>query len=176
MLTLRQEHILSAIVKEYTLSAQPVSSQVIETKYDFGCSSATISSDMQMLTEQGFLVQPHTSAGRVPTEKGYRAFVDSIYKKEETREIEQDEQDEKRLLKSLISHITSASPSLATIYYHDLFWKEGWEDALLAPEFEEPAILRSFIRFLTGFCFNKILKILNSQRDLMLFESFSSIF
>ena len=78
MITQRQKEILKSMVQEYIRSAQPVSSRLIERKYQLGVSSATIRAEMQKLTRKGYLFQPHTSAGRVPTDKGYRFYVDSI--------------------------------------------------------------------------------------------------
>jgi len=77
-ITERQEQILNTIVQEYINSVQPVSSQLLEKKYNFGISPATIRIEMQELTNTGFIFQPHTSAGRIPTDKGYRFFVDNI--------------------------------------------------------------------------------------------------
>ena len=71
----RQKHILFAIIEEYVESAQPVSSGLIAKKYNFGVSPATVRNDMASLEDLGFLRQPHTSAGRVPTEKSYRLYL-----------------------------------------------------------------------------------------------------
>jgi len=81
-ITERQEKILNTIVKEYIDSAWPVSSQLLEKKYDFEISPATIRIEMQKLAETGLLCQPHTSAGRVPTDKGYRFYVDNLLEKQ----------------------------------------------------------------------------------------------
>ncbi len=78
MITERQGEILNRIVKEYITLAEPVSSQLLEKKHKFGLSPATIRNEMQKLTDDGYLLQPHTSAGRVPTDKGYRFFVDKL--------------------------------------------------------------------------------------------------
>ena len=82
LITDRQKDILDKIIQEYISSAEPVPSQSLEKKYDFGLSPATIRGEMHKLTEEGFLYQPHTSAGRVPTDKGYRFFVDNLLNKE----------------------------------------------------------------------------------------------
>ncbi len=74
----RQEKILSAVIHEYTKSAIPVGSKVLFEKYNLGVSSATIRNDMMSLEKDGYLFQPHTSAGRVPTDEGYRFFVEEI--------------------------------------------------------------------------------------------------
>ena len=77
-LTDRQESILALIVREYTETAQPVGSNRLVDRYRLEVSSATVRNEMAALTEDGFLRQPHTSAGRVPTESGYRYFVRQI--------------------------------------------------------------------------------------------------
>ncbi len=75
ILTTRQKKILSLIVHEHIASADPVGSKSLVHKYSMDLSSATVRNEMAALTEAGLLRQPHTSAGRVPTEEGYRYFV-----------------------------------------------------------------------------------------------------
>lgn len=77
MLNPREQQILRAIVNEHQNTAQPVGSRVLCMRYGFGISPATIRTVMGALTEAGFLEQPHTSAGRVPTERAYRAFLEN---------------------------------------------------------------------------------------------------
>lgn len=79
-MTSRQKSILGAIVREYTETAKPVGSKVLVNKYGFKLSPATIRNEMKTLEEAGLIAQPHTSAGRVPTSKGYRFFVDTLMK------------------------------------------------------------------------------------------------
>jgi heat-inducible transcriptional repressor len=74
-LTERQETILALIIHEYVDTATPVGSKKIVTKFNLGVSPATVRNEMASLTKNGLLRQPHTSAGRVPTEMGYRYFV-----------------------------------------------------------------------------------------------------
>jgi len=76
-LTPRQQLILGLIVREYVAGAQPVGSKAIEG-YGLGVGSATIRNEMAALEEAGYLTHPHTSAGRVPTEEGYRYFVERL--------------------------------------------------------------------------------------------------
>ncbi|NOU95487.1 heat-inducible transcriptional repressor HrcA [Paenibacillus sp. LMG 31456] len=78
MLTERQRHILSAIVDDYIRSAEPVGSRSISKRGNVGFSPATIRNEMSDLEEMGFLEQPHTSAGRIPSHKGYRYYVDHL--------------------------------------------------------------------------------------------------
>ena len=74
----RKKLVLSAIVKHFIETAEPVGSQTILVSYKFHVSPATIRNDMVALEDEGFIYQPHTSAGRVPTDKGYRVFVDEM--------------------------------------------------------------------------------------------------
>lgn len=78
MLEERKAAVLNAVVLEYIETAQPVGSSSVSRSPDISASSATIRNDMAALEDDGFLLQPHTSAGRIPTEKGYRYFVDSV--------------------------------------------------------------------------------------------------
>jgi len=77
-LTERDRRVLQAIITDYIQTAEPVGSRIVSKKYKMGLSPATIRNVMADLEEMGFLIQPHTSAGRVPTDKGYRFFVDTI--------------------------------------------------------------------------------------------------
>ncbi|MFN8037245.1 MAG: heat-inducible transcriptional repressor HrcA [Acidimicrobiia bacterium] len=72
----RRAAVLRAIVEEYVVTAQPVGSQTIACSRGLGVSSATVRNDMTVLEREGYLAQPHTSAGRVPTDRGYRYYVD----------------------------------------------------------------------------------------------------
>ncbi len=74
----RKAAILEAVVSEYIGTAQPVGSQHVATSSGISVSSATVRAEMVALEREGYLVQPHTSAGRIPTDKGYRFFVDQL--------------------------------------------------------------------------------------------------
>ena len=76
--TERDRKVLQAIIRDYIQTAQPVGSRIISKKYQMGLSPATIRNVMADLEEMGFLLQPHTSAGRVPTDRAYRFYVDTI--------------------------------------------------------------------------------------------------
>lgn len=89
-LTERQLNILKAIVKDYVETAEAVGSRTISKKYDFGISAATIRNEMSDLEDMGYLVQPHTSAGRIPTKKGYMLYVDSLMGNRELEEHEKE--------------------------------------------------------------------------------------
>ena len=78
MLDDRKAAILKAVVEEYIQTAQPVGSGAVSRLAELSVSSATVRNEMGLLEREGYLAQPHTSAGRIPTDKGYRFFVDSI--------------------------------------------------------------------------------------------------
>src|SRR3989338_2601280 len=82
-LTERQQALLKAIVEEYIESAEPISSEVIERKYNLGVSPATIRIEMGKLTDMGYLRQPHTSAGRTPTSMGMRFYIAELMKEKQ---------------------------------------------------------------------------------------------
>ena len=79
----RKKKILGAIVDEYIKSAEPVSSGELLEKSDLNCSSATIRNEMAELEKKGFLEKTHTSSGRVPSQKGYRYYVDELLKEDD---------------------------------------------------------------------------------------------
>jgi heat-inducible transcriptional repressor len=74
----RKQEILKAVVREFTVSAIPVGSQALVTRHFLNLSSATVRNELSELADLGYLIQPHTSAGRIPTDRGYRYFVDFL--------------------------------------------------------------------------------------------------
>jgi len=100
-LTERQETILALVIHEFVDNAHPIGSKSVVSKYSLPISPATVRNEMAVLTDAGFLRQPHTSAGRVPTEEGYRFFVRSLLGETELPAAE----------KRLISHQFHQAPS-----------------------------------------------------------------
>jgi len=82
-LTPRQQMILGLVVREYVRSATPVGSRTLVEKYGLGISPATVRNEMARMEELGYLTHPHTSAGRVPTDQGYRYFVEQLLQQTE---------------------------------------------------------------------------------------------
>jgi len=74
----RKLAVLRAIVEDYVSTREPVGSKALVDRHQLGVSPATVRNDMAALEEEGFITQPHTSAGRIPTDKGYRLFVDRL--------------------------------------------------------------------------------------------------
>ncbi len=106
-LTDREKSILRYVIHQYILTANPVGSRNISKKYDLGISPATVRNIMADLEELGFLGHPHTSAGRVPTDKGYRYYVDSLMPKPKLNSSEK-----KLIKKKLDGHLESADDAL----------------------------------------------------------------
>ena len=81
----RKAYILATVVYEYIATAEPVGSQSLTQKYNLGISSATVRNEMAELEAGGYLVQPHTSAGRIPSDAGYRTYVDRLMRPRSSR-------------------------------------------------------------------------------------------
>lgn len=90
-LTEREKAVLQSLINYYIATARPVGSRLIANKYKLGISPATIRNTMQDLEEMGFVTHPHTSAGRVPTDKGYRVYVDTLLEPEELTNSEEEQ-------------------------------------------------------------------------------------
>ena len=83
MISERQEKLLDYLIREYISTAEPVSSLALKEIIDLDICGATIRNDLQVLTEEGYITQPHTSAGRVPTRKAYKYFSEKINEERE---------------------------------------------------------------------------------------------
>ena len=86
----RKLKVLQAIISDFVATAEPVGSRTLTRKYDLGFSPATIRNEMADLEEMGYLTHPHTSAGRIPSEKAYRLYVNELMKKQELTKAEKD--------------------------------------------------------------------------------------
>jgi len=78
MISERQEKLLDFLIREYISTAEPVSSKALQKVTDLDVCGATIRNDLQALTKEGYIEQPHTSAGRIPTKKAYKHFADKL--------------------------------------------------------------------------------------------------
>lgn len=100
MLSDRRQIVLRALIEEYIARALPVGSRTLVERYNLGISSATVRNELSLLEEMGYLAQPHTSAGRVPTDFGYRAFVDDLLSREDEEGVDEDDPLAKELRES----------------------------------------------------------------------------
>jgi transcriptional regulator of heat shock response len=148
MLTQRQKNLLSVVVKEFTETAVPVGSKHIAKKYGLDFSPATIRSEMNDLEDAGYLFQPHTSAGRIPTDKGYRYFVERIMPDRDLSKAEQKKLQAEllklkakntRLERTAAKLLSGLSGNLAIsgVVGKDEFFDFGMRELLDEPEFRE---------------------------------------
>lgn len=151
-LTDRQKDLLKDIVEIYVQSGEPVGSEVIEKSYNLGVSPATIRNEMVKLTEAGFLKQPHTSAGRIPTSQGFRIYISELMKEKELpvsaevaikENLWQRRFEEHRLLKEAVKSLAYRLQMLALAVSEDgdQFWS-GAANILDWPEFEDIDVTR----------------------------------
>ena len=144
----RKENILDFIVRDYVRTANPVSSERVNKKVNLGVSPATIRNTMLELDNGGFLEQPHTSAGRIPTDKGYRYFIQNLMRlKEPQADIRHSmdkifsrsfsESDE--IFKELNSAVSWHLKLFSAIFLENenRFFKHGLSEVLKEPEFTE---------------------------------------
>lgn len=107
----RKAYILATVVYEYIATAEPVASQALTQKYNLGVSSATVRNELAELEAAGYLVQPHTSAGRIPSDAGYRTYVDQLMEPErleahDRRRIREELRDASREMDEIIDSTT----------------------------------------------------------------------
>lgn len=144
----RQKQILSAVVELYTKTAVPVGSQALLEYSDFGVSSATLRNDMATLEEEGYLYQPHVSAGRIPTDAGYRIYVeemmgDADLSREDQRRLQKElltlKAKHMRLGRSTAKLLSALSGNLAVsgIVDKDEYYDFGMRELIDNPEFQE---------------------------------------
>jgi len=151
-MTARQEEILKILIKEYVKKAEPISSGFLAGKCGFDCSPATLRAEMMELENSGYLQQPHTSAGRIPTDKAYRFFVDKLLQEKEKenalpekdrqivdRTIEQTPKQPHALSAGLARTISDLTDDFAISGIADTneFYRMGFSNILEAPEFED---------------------------------------
>ena len=149
ILTERQQQILIGTIEEYVQSADPVGSQELLHAYNLPYSPATIRSEMAELEKQGYLYQPHISAGRIPTDKGYRFFVNYVTKKRlqrmnlaEQKHLEEEllklRLREKMLARTLAKLLASFSNNLAItgLLEEKEFFEAGIKQLLTQPDFQ----------------------------------------
>lgn len=151
-LTDRQKDLLKAVIEQYVKNGEPVGSEVIDKNYNVGVSPATIRNEMVKLTEAGFLKQPHTSAGRIPTSMGYRIYISELMKEKELpvsaevsikENLWQQRFKENRLLKEAVRGLAHRLQilALAVDQEGEMFYA-GAANILDWPEFEDIDVAR----------------------------------
>ncbi len=144
----RQRQVLSAIVELYTKTATPVGSQALLEHFQFPVSSATLRNDMVELETEGYLYQPHTSAGRIPTDMGYRFYVEEMMGDEDlSREDQRRLQKELLIMKAKQARTGRSTARLLSALSGNLafsglidkeeFYDFGMKELMEKPEFQE---------------------------------------
>lgn len=160
-LTERQTKILKAIVEEYIETAEPVGSETLEKKYSLGISPATIRNEMTALTKEGFLRQPHTSAGRVPTPTGFKLYINQLMEEKKpsvTEEVAAKEavwdyrHEFDRLMREATRALASQTESLAVAATQsgDVY-SAGYAHILDMPEFFDIDVTKTVLNLLDEF-------------------------
>lgn len=126
----RKNQILKAVVDDYIGSAEPVGSKNLVNKYNFNVSPATIRNEMAELEELGYLEQPHTSAGRIPSDKGYRAYVDNLLQVDELPRAEADKI--RSFLRDNMDEVTQLIRKAAAV----LSEKTDYTSLVLSPQYK----------------------------------------
>jgi heat-inducible transcriptional repressor len=155
-MTERQEQILKAIIEQYAEVASPVGSQLLAKV--FGVSSATIRAEMAELERLGYITQPHTSAGRVPTDKGYRFYVNSLTEEKELapeRRAErallarvQDGGLPERTIRNAVDTLVELTHNLGLATIGNQLYMSGLSNLFGQPEFIQPSQVRQVAELL----------------------------
>lgn len=158
-ITARQTALLKTIIDEYIEMAEPVGSLAIEKKYNLGVSPATIRNEMANLTKMGYLRQPHTSAGRVPTPAAMKFYISQLMEEKDMGlaqevKIKEDLKDTKKDFDKLMEEATEAlaketnSLAIAATSDGDV-WKAGYAHVYDSPDFfGAPLVCKSIFSFL----------------------------
>lgn len=160
-LTERQIKILKAIVEEYIENAEPVGSEVLEKKHELGVSPATIRNEMVKLTKAGYLKQPYTSAGRVPTRDGFKFYVDQLMEEKKLSVADEVAAKEKvwdarfdfdHLMKQAVKALAEKTQALsvAATDQGDLY-HAGYANILQIPEFYDIDVTRTILSLIDEF-------------------------
>ncbi|MFA5358941.1 MAG: hypothetical protein WC310_03950 [Patescibacteria group bacterium] len=147
----RTEKLLTSIVREHIKTAQPVGSSLLVEKYHLDVSPATVRNEMALLEEEGYIAQPHTSAGRVPTEKGYRFYVENFLSTREMKEVDQKKlkemlkrfaDDRRLMLKNIAKDLAEMSGQLVFVGFapNDAYYT-GVSNIFSQPEFIEKGLV-----------------------------------
>ena len=194
-LTQRQIEILKQIVKEYIDTANPIGSETLEKKYDLGVSPATIRNEMAEMVSKGYLSKPHTSAGRIPTSKAMKLYVNELMKEKDLSVAEEVEAKEKiwdvreqesAFLRAATQRLAEKTGTLAIAKTTDgNFFCAGYSNILEMPEFYDIDVTKNLLSLLDnasyfdtvfGQIHEKFAVVLGDDLELALFKPYSFVF
>lgn len=143
----RKIELLNSIIREYIALAEPISSNLVVKNYDLKVSPATIRNDMLELEKDGYIYQPHISAGRIPTEKGYKFYIKNFLKREKIsqilkrrlEEIYTDESENWQVkIKNIVKNVAMESKEAMIVAFEDVsIYYTGITNLFSQPEFHE---------------------------------------
>lgn len=194
-LSQRQIEILKHIVKEYIDTANPVGSETLEKKYDLGVSPATIRNEMAEMVKKGYLAKPHTSAGRVPTSKAMKLYVNELMKEKDLSVAEEVEAREKvwdtrgqegDFLRVATKRLADKTGTLAVARTDNGdFFCSGYSNILEMPEFYDIDVTKNLLSLLDNSAYfdtifgrihEKFAVILGEDLELEVFRPYSFVF
>lgn len=157
-LSARQTQILKALIDEYIGTAEPVGSSQLEKKYNLGVSPATIRNEMNLLTKSGFLKQPHTSSGRIPTSGAMKFYIDQLMEEKQMsladevkakEEVWDDRGNFNKFLNEMTHSLAERTGGMAIAATQDgSVWQAGHANIFLYPEFANIASCASLFGFM----------------------------
>lgn len=158
-LTARQTQVLKSLIDEYTETAEPVGSEALEKKYNLGVSPATIRNEMVALTKMGHLRQPHKSAGRIPSPKAIKFYIDQLMEERQmslAEEVKVKEEvmgardDMEEFLEEATHSLAQATKALAVaaLDKEEKIWHSGYANVFANPEFTDFETTSSLFSFL----------------------------
>lgn len=158
MLTDRQKKILTTIIEEYTQTGEPVGSVILDKKYNLGISPATIRNEMVVLKKEGYLGQPHTSAGRVPTAMAFRFYIKELMKEKDLSVAEEVAVKERvwdcrfepeKLLREVTKALAEKTKALALVMTDEgELYHSGYANILNIPEFYDIDVTKTVLSLL----------------------------
>lgn len=157
----RQKTILEALVRQYVKTAIPVSSKDLQKTFKLPFSSATIRNDFTILNKKGYLSKPHISAGRIPTDKAYRFYINGHEEMPSVRgdrlkplsALAKESKTEEAFLRDSAAILSAMTKSFTAVGIagEGAFFKYGFSEILHEPEFSDQSLARNFSEFIDGF-------------------------
>ena len=155
----RKSFLLQSIIEEYVLTAEPIGSKFLVQKFDLGVSSATVRNDMCLLEKDGYLIAPHPSAGRIPSQKGYRYYLDHFLRVKRGMQLEanlrivlQTHERGERLMKQVAKILGELSGEMIIVAF-DPHWSyyTGVSNLFHKPDFAELGLVYSLSQLIDQF-------------------------
>jgi heat-inducible transcriptional repressor len=175
----RKRNLLKNIISEFYQTAQPVGSSLLVNKYYCDLSSATIRNEMAILEEEKYIIQPYTSAGRVPTEKGYRYYLDNLLqqkkisknKKNIIDKIFKSKTNNRESIKTISKSVAEITKEMIFVAFdrHD-FYYTGISNLLSKPEFRSQDLILNISKVIDHFdeVLENIFNQINSDIDILI--------